>query len=121
MKKRRITLSLDEDVVEALEGVGARSVSAAANDALRAAVAIDAHRRALLAWLDELDERHGAPTPEHLAAADAVLDEASGAGPAAGASDGAFEGASGGAPDGAPDGAREGAPDGASVAASDAE
>jgi len=34
MKKRRVTLNLDEDVVEALESLGARSFSAAANDAL---------------------------------------------------------------------------------------
>lgn len=78
MKKRRITLNLDEDVVEALESIGGRSLSATANDALREAVEAEAHRRALLRWLDELNERYGAPTPEDYAWADEALDEAAG-------------------------------------------
>lgn len=76
MKKRRVTLNLDEDIVEALEAAGERSLSAAANAALRESVEVAAHRRALLAWLDELNERHGAPTADDLAAADEVLDAA---------------------------------------------
>lgn len=75
MNKRRITLNLDEDIVEALEGMGERSLSAAANNALREAVQKEAHHRALLEWLDELDAKYGAPTKEQLAAADALLDE----------------------------------------------
>lgn len=78
MKKRRVTLSLDEDVVEALEAIGGRSMSAVANDALREALELEAHRRALLRWLDELNERYGAPTPEDYAWADEVLDEVAG-------------------------------------------
>lgn len=74
MKKRRITLNLDEDVVEALEALGGRSLSATANAALREAVELEAHRAALLRWLDELDTKYGAPTAEELAAADALLD-----------------------------------------------
>jgi Arc/MetJ-type ribon-helix-helix transcriptional regulator len=70
-----ITLPADvEDLVEALQARGARSLSAAANDALREAIAEDAHRAALLAWLDELDAARGAPSAEQLAAADALLD-----------------------------------------------
>jgi hypothetical protein len=72
--KKRITLSLDEDLVEALQARGGRSLSAAANEALREAIADDAHRTALLAWLDELDALRGAPSTEQLAAADALLD-----------------------------------------------
>lgn len=72
--KKRITLSLDDDLVEALLARRARSLSAAANEALREAIAEDAHRAALLAWLDELDAVRGAPSAEQLAAADAVLD-----------------------------------------------
>ena len=34
MKKRRVTLSLDEDVVQALEALGGRSMSSTAHDAL---------------------------------------------------------------------------------------
>lgn len=78
MKKRRITLNLDEDVVEALKAIGGRSLSAVANDALREALEVEAHRRALSRWLDELDERYGAPTPEDFARADEILDEAAG-------------------------------------------
>jgi hypothetical protein len=78
MKKRRVTLSLDEDVIEALESLGGRSVSAVANEALRNAVAVEAHRRALLRWLDQLDLDFGAPSPADLAAADEILDAAEG-------------------------------------------
>lgn len=75
MKKRRVTLNLDEDVVEALESLGASSLSAAANAALREAVKVEAHRAALQRWLDELDAKYGAPTAEQVAVADALLDE----------------------------------------------
>ena len=78
MKKRRVTLNLDEDVVESLEAIGGRSLSAVANDALRDAVAVQAHRVALTRWLDELDERHGPPTAEQYARADRVVEEALG-------------------------------------------
>jgi len=44
LNKRRVTLNLDEDLVEALKSFGGRSLSAAANDALRQAVAVQAHR-----------------------------------------------------------------------------
>jgi hypothetical protein len=74
LMKKRITLSLDDDIVEALQARGARSLSAAANEALREAIADDAHRAALIAWLDELDAARGAPAAEQLAAADALLD-----------------------------------------------
>lgn len=73
MKKRRVTLNLDEDVVEALEAIGGRSMSSVANEALREALELAAHRVALREWLDELDDKHGPPTAEQLAAADALL------------------------------------------------
>ncbi|HEX5348782.1 MAG TPA: hypothetical protein VFW64_17015 [Pseudonocardiaceae bacterium] len=74
MNKRRVTLNLDEDVVEALEAVGGRSMSSVANDALREALELAAHRLALREWLDELDDKHGAPSPEQFAAAKALVD-----------------------------------------------
>jgi hypothetical protein len=74
MKKRRITLNLSEDVIEALEAIGGRSLSVIADDALSEALASRAHRAALLNWLDELDAEHGAPDAQTLAAADALLD-----------------------------------------------
>ena len=76
MKKRRITLNLDEDVVETLEAVGGRSLSVVANDALIEALESKAHRVALLRWLDELDAEYGAPDTKTLIAADALLDAA---------------------------------------------
>jgi predicted transcriptional regulator len=77
VKKRRVTLNLDEDVVEALKQMDSRSLSAAANTALRETVEAELHRKALLEWLEELYE-DGRPSPEDYAAADAVLDEAFG-------------------------------------------
>ena len=74
MNKRRITLNLDADVVEALQAVGGASMSAVANDALRDALERRAHQAALLEWLDELDAEHGGATPEQRAEAEAFLD-----------------------------------------------
>ena len=74
MNKRRVTLNLGVDVVEALQAVGGSSMSAIANDALREALESRAHQAALLRWLDELDAKHGAPTEAELAEADAFLD-----------------------------------------------
>ncbi|HWF55929.1 MAG TPA: hypothetical protein VG223_14930 [Solirubrobacteraceae bacterium] len=85
MKKRRVTLNLDEDVVEALESIQGRSVSAAANDALRGAIAVDAHRAALMRWLDELDAQYGAASPAEIAAAEALVDQLELASPKLGA------------------------------------
>jgi len=83
MTKRRVTLSLDQDVVEVLEAVSGRSMSAVANEALRDALAAEAHRVALREWLDELDEKYGAPSVEQFAAADAFCSRrSSGAMPA---------------------------------------
>jgi predicted transcriptional regulator len=75
MNRRRVTLNLDEDVVEALKSFGGRSLSAAANDALRQAVAVQAHRAALTRWLDDLDGLHGRATPSQAASIDALVDE----------------------------------------------
>jgi uncharacterized protein (DUF4415 family) len=73
VSKRRVTLNLDEDVVAALEALPGRSLSAVANVALREAIEREAHRAAMLRWLDELDASHGAPTAQELSAADALL------------------------------------------------
>ena len=75
MKKRRVTLKLDEDVIEALESVEGSSVSAAANDALRRAIVGSARRTALARWLDELDAEHGAAATAEIAAAEGLVKE----------------------------------------------
>ena len=49
-------------------------MSAVANDVLREALESRTHRAALLRWLDDLDSKHGAPSEEQLAEADAFLD-----------------------------------------------
>ncbi len=78
MKKRRVTLNLDEDVVAALESVAGQSMSSVANEALRQAVAAEAHRVALLRWLDELDTKFGPPTTADIEVAERLLDEVEG-------------------------------------------
>jgi len=78
MAKRRITITIDDDVLEALEGLGGTNLSATASDLLRQGVVARAHQAALLDWLDQLDEEHGAPSAAHEAAAEALLDEAEG-------------------------------------------
>lgn len=75
MKKRRVTMNLDEDVLEALESLGGRSLSAVANDALRQAMVTEAHRAALARWLDDLDAAHGRATPEEAEAIEALVDD----------------------------------------------
>ncbi len=75
VNKRRVTLNLDQDVIEALESVEGSSVSAAANQALRGAIAGSAHRAALTRWLDELDAEYGAASPAEIAAAEALVEQ----------------------------------------------
>lgn len=80
INRRRVTLNLDEDVVEALKSFGGRSLSAAANDALRQAVAVQARRATLTRWLNlqshyDLDGLHGRATPSQAASIDALVDE----------------------------------------------
>lgn len=74
MKKRRVTLNLDADLVDALEALGNRSLSAAVNAVVREGIEREAHRAAALRWLDELDAKYGKATAEEEAAADALLD-----------------------------------------------
>ncbi len=75
MKKRRVTVNLDEDVLQALESIEGRSLSAVANDALRQAMTSEAHRVALTRWLDELDDAHGKVSPAQAEAIEALVDD----------------------------------------------
>jgi post-segregation antitoxin (ccd killing protein) len=74
MSKRRVTLTLDEDIIEALQRQHARSLSAAANSALRQAIESDNHREAARKWLAELDAMYGTATPHEQADNEAFLD-----------------------------------------------
>jgi hypothetical protein len=78
MNKRRVTLNLDEDIVEALAATNGSSMSAAANRALRRALQEEANRAALLRWLDVLDEKYGHATPGEHADNEAFLDRLDG-------------------------------------------
>lgn len=80
MTKRRITISIDEDLLDALEGLGGTNLSATASDLLRVGVATTAHHRAMADWLDELEVTFGPPSGAELAAADRLLDAAEGLG-----------------------------------------
>jgi uncharacterized protein with PIN domain len=75
MSKRRVTLMLDEDLIEALEQQHARSLSAAANASIRRTIESENHRKAVRKWLAELDAQHGKATPEEQAQNEAFLDE----------------------------------------------
>jgi hypothetical protein len=75
MSKRRVTLTLDEDLIEALGQQHARSLSAAANASLRQAIESDNHRKAARRWLADLDAKYGKATPEEQAENEAFLDE----------------------------------------------
>jgi uncharacterized protein (DUF4415 family) len=75
MSKRRVTLTLDEDLIEALQQQHARSLSAAANASLRQAIESANHRKAAAKWLAELDAKYGKATREEQAENEAFLDE----------------------------------------------
>lgn len=80
MPKRRITITIDEDILEALEGFDGANVSAVASELLRTGIATKAHHRAMNDWLDELEAAFGPPSEAELAAADRLLDAAEGLG-----------------------------------------
>jgi Arc/MetJ family transcription regulator len=73
--KRRITVTVDEDLVEAVKMLGAKSLSAAVNAALREKVDGEMHRQAALAWLEELDAKHGKASDVERAEIEEFLDE----------------------------------------------
>jgi hypothetical protein len=56
--KRKLSISLDEDLVRSLEGFD-ESVSTQINAAVREDLAIRARRRQLVVMLAQLDEAHG--------------------------------------------------------------
>jgi hypothetical protein len=67
MAKEKITLTLDAaDLQELREIVGARSLSAAVDSAVRAYLARLRHLAAVDEWLAELEREHGPIPPETL-------------------------------------------------------
>lgn len=78
MTKRRITITLDEQVAEALELTADGNVSATASTLLAEALERRTHQIELLAWLDDLNNEQGLPSEQDYATAEAILDEAAG-------------------------------------------
>jgi hypothetical protein len=67
MAKEKVTLTLDTDRLQELrELVGARSLSAAVDDAVSAHVIRLRHLTAVDEWLAELERAHGPIPPETL-------------------------------------------------------
>jgi hypothetical protein len=67
MAKEKVTLTLDTDRLQELrELVGARSLSAAVDDAVGAHVIRLRHLTAIDEWLAELERAHGPIPPETL-------------------------------------------------------
>ena len=63
--KRKVSITLDADLVEALESQGSESLSAEINSALRAELARRRRQQALAQLLDHLAEERGSlDTPE---------------------------------------------------------
>lgn len=58
--KRKVSVSLDEDLVAELEA-GDEALSAQVNDAVRSELERRRHHRLLIELLDELDAVHGPP------------------------------------------------------------
>jgi hypothetical protein len=67
MAKEKVTLTLDTERLQELRGlVGARSLSAAVDDAVGAHVIRLRHLTAIDEWLAELERAHGPIPPETL-------------------------------------------------------
>jgi hypothetical protein len=65
MSKRKVSITLDADLVEAIEAEGGESLSAEVNSALRAEFARRRRQQALGQFLDHLAEERGLlDTPE---------------------------------------------------------
>lgn len=75
MAKRKITVTVDEDLVESVQALGAGSLSAVVNEALAAEVERRARAAALGRLLAEWDATFGPVSAEAAAAAAAAFDD----------------------------------------------
>lgn len=78
MAKRKITVTVDEELVEALKQLGGESVSAVVNRALSEHIERLERREALGRMLDDWDRELGPTSPESEASAKAAFDELDG-------------------------------------------
>lgn len=76
MAKEKVTLTLDADKLRELRSlVGARSLSAAVNDAIGANLQRRRHLAAVDEWLAELEQEHGPVPSETLEWAARMVDQ----------------------------------------------
>lgn len=76
MPKEKVTLTLEATGLQELRDlVGARSLSAAVDSAVRAYIARLRHLAAVDAWLAELEREHGPIPPETLEWAAQLVDQ----------------------------------------------
>ena len=80
MAKRKITVTVDEDVLDNLRLLGADNVSGVVNEAVRAHVDRLARLAALQSWVADWESGYGPISPEAAAEAEADLDALDGAG-----------------------------------------
>ncbi len=78
MAKRKITVTVDEGLVEQAQRLGVESLSAVVNEALAAHVERLARRAALRRLLDDWDLEHGPVSEEAAAEARTAFDELDG-------------------------------------------
>lgn len=78
MAKRKITVTVDEELVEHVQALGAESLSAVVNRALADEVDRRARNAALRRLLAEWDEAFGPVDDDELQRARAMLDDADG-------------------------------------------
>ncbi len=84
MAKRKITVTVDEELVALVQDLGAASLSAVVNDALAAQADHLARRRALETMLLEWDDQYGPVSDEDQAWAAGAFDEVEGLRPVEG-------------------------------------
>jgi predicted transcriptional regulator len=75
MAKRKITVTVDEELVESVQALGAESLSAVVNEALAQEVERRARAAALGRLLADWDAAHGPVATEEAAAAAAAFDD----------------------------------------------
>jgi hypothetical protein len=75
MAKRKITVTVDEELVEGVRALGAESLSAVVNEALASEVQRRARAAALGRLLADWDATYGPVGPEAAAAAAAAFDD----------------------------------------------
>jgi hypothetical protein len=78
MAERKIMLTFDESVLEAIERLGIQNLSAIVNSALLAAVDAVGHRQALGELLSHWDQKYGEVPEAEFVSARAMFDELEG-------------------------------------------